>query len=181
MPRILIIRHAQSEANLQRILMGSKLDSPLSPHGKQAASNKGSQLKEEGFRPDAVFTSALTRTKETANIIISQLDLDLTIIELAELNERDFGQYDGKPYEQVIEAFDHFGPNPPTVEQAKYFIERVQKGLETVKKAGHDTTLVVTHSNVVNVLQAALFQPDKLENYWELPDPSYCEGFIYNF
>lgn len=181
MPQIMVIRHSLAQANEEGILMGSKLDSPLSEKGKDMARQKGQSLLAKGFSPSKVFTSQLLRTKQTAEVILKELNLSVDIIEIAELNERDFGEHDGKPYQSVLDAFDKYGDNPPTIEPVNKFVSRVIKAWERIKEETAGSSLLVTHSNPEMVLQTAVFNPDKLQKFWELGDPSYCEGFVYKF
>lgn len=157
--------------------MGSKLDSPLSEKGRQIAAKKGDALKQAGFSPDKVYTSKLKRARETAEIILSSLGATPTITELESLNERDFGRYDGQPYKYVLDAFEREGENPETIETVDNFVRRVVAAYEDIKQSTTGTTLVVTHSNPEMVMQTAAFNPDKLQRFWELGDPAYCEGF----
>ena len=153
MSELAVIRHSLAKANEDGILMGAKLNSPLSNNGIGLAQQKGESLKARGFRPNKVITSNLDRAEQTAAIILEVLGLSLEIIKMPELNERDFGIHDGKPYASVIEAFDK------------------------IKTEMTGTTLVVTHSNPVLVMQAAVFDPEKINKFWQLGDPHHCDGF----
>ena len=181
MAKLLVIRHSKARANEQGILMGIKLDSPLSENGITLAQKRGQELHSQSFVPDRVYTSKLKRAKQTAQIILDELGVTTEIIELTSLNERDFGEHDGKPYRFVLEAFEKYGENPPTIEAVRPFIDRILEGLTQIKEETSGTTLVVTHSNPVMVMQTALFNPGDLEHYWELGDPEYCQGFTYEF
>lgn len=183
MPEMLVLRHAKAKANEQGILMGSslKMNSDLSKAGVSMAHAKGVKLRKASFRPDRVYYSELARAKQTAEIILQELGIAIDITPLAALNERDFGKYDGKPYKFVLEAFDKYPVDPPTVEPVNKFIARVLDGFNRIKSAASGTTLVVTHSNPVMVMQTAAFNPDMLERFWELGDPEYCEGFTYQY
>ena len=177
MPRLTVIRHSLAKANEQGILMGATLDSPLSEKGISVAAQKGKALRAEGFTPDKVFTSKLTRARQTAEIILTTLGLSIPIIELESLNERDFGKYDGQPYKYVIEAFEKEGDNPETIEPVDAFVNRVSAAYEQIKKETTGTTLVVTHSNPEMLMQTLALDPDNLDKFWELGDPAHCEGF----
>ena len=157
--------------------MGSKLDSPLSEKGRALAAQKGESLKAEGFVPSKVYASKLMRAKQTADIILATLGVSVPVVELASLNERDFGKYDGKPYKHVLKAFDEEGANPETIESVDAFVSRVLEGYEYIKHEMNGATLVVTHSNPEMVMQAAALSPSNLQKFWELGDPPYCEGF----
>lgn len=176
MSQLAVIRHSKAQANEDGILMGAKFDSPLSPNGIELARQKGQALKAEGFAPDHIFCSQLQRAIQTAEIIKKELELGLEITQLPGLNERDFGEHDGKPYDSVLKAFEQYGNNPPTIEPVQPFVDRVLSALEEIKQAS-GTILVVTHSNPEMVLQAALLKQVPIEKFWELGDPPYCEGF----
>lgn len=181
MPSLTVLRHSLAAANEQGILMGAsrQVDSPLSEKGIALAKAKGASLKAAGFRPDKVFTSQLARARQTAEIILDELGSDADIIELPELNERSFGQYEGKPYAAVFEAFDKYGDNPPTIETAAAVRERVSAALARIKQETTGQTLVISHSSPVMALEAMLLHPEMLAQYWDREDPAYCEGFVY--
>lgn len=164
--------------------MGSslKMNSELSDNGVAIAHAKGVKLREASFAPDKVYCSELKRARQTAEIILEELGLNLVITPLAALNERDFGQYAGKPYRFVLEAFEKYPDpvGPPTVEPVDIFINRVLQGFEQIKRETTGTTLVVSHSSPIMVMQTAAFKPDNLQRFWELGDPEYCEGFQYS-
>jgi len=180
MAKLVVLRHSRAVANEQHILMGRKLDSPLSEGGIALAHKKGKALRAQSFKPDKVYTSQLRRAVQTAQILLAEIGSDTEIIQLADLNERDFGQYDGRPYAAVLNAFATFGDNPPTIEPVTAFITRVSRVLARLKRST-GTTLVITHSNPAMVMQAALFHPKKLQRFWDIGDPQYCEGFIYEY
>ena len=175
MSKILVIRHSKTKANEEGILMGVsfKMNSDLSKNGIEIAHTKGSALRRASFNPNKVYCSDLNRTKQTAEIILEELGLKLALTKLAGLNERDFGEHDDKPEQ----AFYLKGG----IEAVKHFVERVIRSLNQIKAETTGTTLVVTHSNPLMVMQAALFQPDSLYKFWKLGDPNYCEGFEYSF
>lgn len=181
MPQILVIRHSLAQANEEGILMGAKFDSPLSEKGREVAAQKGRTLLAEGFMPDRVFTSELTRAKQTADIIIQELGITLKTEAMPGFNERDFGVHDGKPYLSVLAAFETYGDNPPTVEPATTFVARVMEAFQFVQAETTGVTLIVTHSNPEMVMQTAVYNPDATQEFWKLGDPAYCEGFTYTF
>jgi broad specificity phosphatase PhoE len=181
MPTYNIIRHSTTIANQNGLLIGSKTNSPLSQDGVAIAQTKAISLKSGGFVPKRVYTSQLSRTLETAQTILEELDLEIEIIQLEGLNERDFGKYDGSLIQEVLDAFDTYGPNPPTFETVDHFVDRISKCFEQIKNESNVNTLIVTHSNAVNVLKAALYEPELLHKYWLQDTPKYCEGFTYSF
>jgi broad specificity phosphatase PhoE len=129
--------------------MGSILNSPLLKKGMALARAKGLSLKASGYTPSKVYTSKLLRTRQTAEIILDALGLDIKPVELEWLNERDFGKYDGRPLQELLNGFDKYRPNPPTIETVEHFVERIARGLEHIQQESNSFTLIVTHSNTI--------------------------------
>lgn len=181
--KILILRHAPADANIKGVLMGSSLafNSPLSAEGQTIAAQKGKSLMTNSFSPGLIYASKLARARQTAEILLEELGSSVSIIEDERFNERGFGEHEGRPYSSVIEAFDKYGENPPTVEDTDEFVRRVIEAFEEVRDRTLDTTLIVTHSNPVMVIQMYAQNPANIRRFWELGDPNYCEGFLYEF
>lgn len=96
MINLFIVRHGTTEAIENRVMEG-KLDSPLSPHGREEAVRAADALMDS--RIDKVFCSPMKRTRETAEIICGLLWLKYQIVN--ELREMNFGIYEGKTYFEV--------------------------------------------------------------------------------
>lgn len=178
MNQILFLRHSESVANAKSLMAGGLTDAPLTSSGREIAREKGVSLLEASFMPTRVYTSTLSRTVETAKIILDELGTAKQIQILKSLDERTFGAYEGKEYDHLMEAFDEYGPNPPTVENVDSFIERVLAGFGTIKKQADGDVLVVAHSNVLAVIHCALFEPERMGEYRETYHAKVCEGFF---
>lgn len=94
MPEILLVRHAQSEANQAGVWSG-RSDGPLSDAGLASldllARRFGSR------RPDLVVSSPLLRARQTAEAIAGEFEVDDDLIEM------DLGRWDGWTRDQVTE------------------------------------------------------------------------------
>ncbi len=86
-----LVRHGETEWNVKGITQG-QTNSSLTDNGKQQALNTANELK--GVLFDAVFSSDLTRAKDTAEIIKLNRDIITQTSEL--LRERSFGSFEGK-------------------------------------------------------------------------------------
>lgn len=179
MKSILFIRHAEGKANAEGIMMGSSkaVDRGLSDKGRRMASNKARELKQKGFNPTIVFCSEMPRTQQTVKTIVDTLGINPKIIILPELNERSFGIYEGKPYQEAIDAFSREGDSPKTMETVSDFITRILKGFEAIKDSSEANTLVVTHSNPLAVIRSYLYYPADLNKYWQHESDNYVSGF----
>ena len=68
MPKLILLRHGQSEWNLENRFTGWT-DVGLSDAGMAEAENAGRILNREGMRPVAAFSSVLKRAVATWNIV----------------------------------------------------------------------------------------------------------------
>ena len=87
--RIYVARHGQTDWNLEGRLQGGT-DIPLNATGRQQAVQLGERLK--NIRLDAVYSSALRRSRETAELVASSAPLT----PLPRLNERRLGKFEGQ-------------------------------------------------------------------------------------
>ena len=92
--KILLIRHGITEGNVKKWYYG-RVDIPLLPEGRAALK----ELREAGIYPKVpenalFFTSGLRRTEETLAIIYG----DRPHRKIPELNEYDYGRFDGCPF-----------------------------------------------------------------------------------
>lgn len=153
---LLLARHGESDWNAVGILQGQQ-DRPLSPRGSQQRKNLFFLL--QSVTLARIFTSTLQRTVQTA-IPISE-EKELTLVQLAELDEaglgvfeglsRSFGSDDesGKLYQSFLNdeinvALPGGGESLRMVD--KRITQPVALFLDTVRNLGH--TLVVGHRNV---------------------------------
>lgn len=95
MSRIILLRHGQSQWNLENRFTGWT-DVPLSEKGKQEAAEAGRRIKETGIRPMYYFTSYLRRAISTLEITAAEMDLQwVPVIKDWHLNERHYGALQG--------------------------------------------------------------------------------------
>jgi broad specificity phosphatase PhoE len=96
--RFYLIRHGETEFNVQKITQGH-VDSPLTEKGISQAKITAELLKDIHF--DAIFSSDLLRAQKTAEIVKAERDLAIQTTEA--LRERNFGIGDGKKGEALAE------------------------------------------------------------------------------
>jgi 2,3-bisphosphoglycerate-dependent phosphoglycerate mutase len=93
MPNLVLIRHGESQWNLENRFTGW-VDIPLSPKGEQEAKAAGEKLKSYKF--DKGYTSVLKRATKTLDIILSiNRQKNLAIERDKALNERHYGALQG--------------------------------------------------------------------------------------
>ena len=93
MPLFVIVRHGQSQWNLENRFTGN-VDTPLTDLGRHEARQAGTLLRHDRFQIG--FTSVLQRAIDTMTLILRETgQTDLLIERSAALNERLYGQLQG--------------------------------------------------------------------------------------
>ena len=105
MPKLVLVRHGQSEWNEKNLFTGW-VDVRLSATGEKEAKRAGELLKEKNVKPDVLYTSKLTRAIQTANIALSECDrLWIPVHRSWRLNERHYGALQGKNKAETLEKY----------------------------------------------------------------------------
>lgn len=95
MKRIVLLRHGQSQWNLENRFTGWT-DVDLSPKGIEEAERAGNDLVQAGITFDRVYTSYLKRAVKTMNCVLDKMNLDWLPIEKSwRLNEKHYGMLQG--------------------------------------------------------------------------------------
>lgn len=128
----ILIRHGETAANKEHRYLG-RTDESLSTEGKEKLLQSCRQ--ERYPSADIVFTSPMKRCKETAQMVYS----DVPIKEIHEWLEMDFGDFEGKNYEELKDDeryqtwIDSNGTQPfPNGESRETFIGRCVQGMDRV-------------------------------------------------
>jgi len=152
--KIFLIRHGTTEYGVKEYTTGHK-DIPLNEVGKNQAQSTAEYLKDKGI--SQIFSSSLSRASETAQIIASELGLDVE--EYDELMERSAGKLDGVPFTEFLDAFKKVGDFEQMMVQAggepsKKFKSRVwSKFLEIIQNnEDHENVLIVAHGGVTRLI-----------------------------
>lgn len=105
MRRLVLVRHGQSEWNLENRFTGWT-DVDLSPKGLEEAAEAGRTLRENGFRFTLAYTSYLKRAIKTLNIVLDEMDLDwIPVRKTWRLNEKHYGTLQGLNKAETAEKY----------------------------------------------------------------------------
>ncbi len=162
MSQLVIIRHGQSQWNLENRFTGW-VDVPLSAKGEAEATAAGDKLK--GFVFDEAFTSALQRAQNTLALAMKQAGhRDIPVTKHEALNERMYGELQGLDKadtaakygdEQVHIWRRSYNIAPPGGESLKDTAARVipyfEKEIEPKLKAGKNI-IIAAHGNSLRAL-----------------------------
>ena len=103
MPTLVLIRHGQSQWNLENRFTGW-WDVDLSDQGAAEARAAGILLKDRGLDFDRCFTSVLTRAILTLHLVLGEMDrLWLPVAKHWRLNERHYGALTGLNKQEMID------------------------------------------------------------------------------
>jgi len=103
MPDLVVVRHGQSQWNLENRFTGW-IDIDLSEKGIEEAKSAGEKLK--GWNFDKAYTSALTRAQRTLDIILEIIGLQNIPVEKDKaLNERMYGDLQGLNKDETRRKF----------------------------------------------------------------------------
>lgn len=162
MPRLTLIRHGESQWNLENRFTGW-VDVDLSPKGEREATAAGHVLK--GIPVDVLFTSMLKRAMRTAEIACREAGItDIPVYRDQALNERHYGDLQGLNKAETAEKFGaeqvhvwrrSYDVPPPNGESLKDTQARVAPYYESqivpLLRAGKNV-LVVAHGNSLRSL-----------------------------
>ena len=95
MHKLILLRHGQSEWNLENRFTGWT-DVDLTPQGRQEALKAGTLIREAGLVVDVAYTSVLKRAIRTLWIVLDELDrMWIPVHRCWRLNERHYGALQG--------------------------------------------------------------------------------------
>ncbi|HKZ08499.1 MAG TPA: histidine phosphatase family protein [Methylomirabilota bacterium] len=149
---ILLIRHGETAGNASRIVQ--RPDVPLSPRGEAQAEALARRLASDGGVA-RILSSDLARAVATAERLRIATGAPIEFDAL--LQERNFGDVRGTPYDQL--DFDLFEPGyaPPNGETWEVFHARVDQAWDRIRAlsaATPGTLAVVTHGLVCRSIAA---------------------------
>lgn len=122
-----IIRHGETEFNIQGIMQGNTSDSPLTKQGENQASQVAKELSQINF--DKVFSSDLLRAKRTAEIIT--LERKLAVKATQALREQSYGKYEGGKIKAFEDELKELLIKYEGLADSKKMHFRLQEGMET--------------------------------------------------
>lgn len=154
--RLYLVRHGVTKWNDERRFQGHS-DVPLSELGRLQAEKVARRLR--GIELDAVYSSDSTRAIDTARFIAEQHRLP--VIQLKELREIDFGEWEGKEFERLLEEqselverwlYDSVNNPIPGGESYTELRDRViPKVLEIIRTHQGSSVCIVAHSGPIKL------------------------------
>lgn len=159
--KIYLVRHGQTDFNLQGVVQGSGIDAPINATGQAQANAFFEAYRNVPF--DQLYHTALVRTRQS---IQRFLDLGIPARALSELNEISWGDYEGTPmtpeegeyYRHMLHQWQEGnldyaiagGESPNTV------AVRIRRGIEIILNGPGETILVCMHGRAMRIFLSLL-------------------------
>ena len=97
MLQIFLIRHGQTEANLNKVVQGRSLDLPLNTRGKEQANAFYEAYADEGF--ELVLCSSLKRSRQSVDHFIKE---GIPHLVQSDIDEFDWGLHEGQSHSETL-------------------------------------------------------------------------------
>jgi len=152
--KICLVRHGETDWNIKHIFQGAQ-DIPLNETGISQAARTGEVMRHMHW--DAVFSSELSRAYDTGAAISRACGIALPT-KIKNVQERDFGIYDGWPSRGEGKPTAEQMANEPTVETRTATADRMEAALLKLcgENYGKDIVLV-SHNGALGALLRRLF------------------------
>ena len=166
--RLILVRHAQSQGNEQKLVQGHT-DYQLSERGRTEAQLLAQRFKNEQI--DRIYVSDLSRAVQTAQPLLEHHE-NTTVTYDARLRERNYGEFETLTKREVVE--NGYAPgagtwiDPPGGEHLDTFTERVTSFLDELTKTHYgETILLISHSGFITrtLLTLAQASDDEYRTY----------------
>lgn len=152
---VLLVRHGQNDWVGKHKLAGWTPGVHLNKHGRLQAESVGKRLAKAKTKIDAIYTSPLERTVETASLIAKHLDMSIT--QYKEIGEVEYGDWTGKAIKKLAKdpswAVVQYYPSNAQFPKGESIYEMQARGVQAVNKlvAKHpgQTVMVVSHADVI--------------------------------
>jgi broad specificity phosphatase PhoE len=173
---ILLARHGETDDNIEPIRIQGRLDTPLNDTGRAQAAELAERVAGEGIA--SLWSSALSRARETAEIVGARLGLEPR--DDARLAEGDRGELEGRYWRDVAvedpelyAAWRRAGESFrfPGGESLREQTERTLAALDDIRAAGPLPALVVCHGGSIRVVLCSA-DPRGLDAFheWDVPN-----------
>lgn len=143
------VRHGESEANRRKLICGGGNNTPLTDMGRQQARDVQRILEKITVdKPRILYSSDLSRTTETAEILNTNLKLPFAVSPY--LREHVMGDWEDKPWCEIAPRLQR-REDPEGGETFMAFYDRVSNALTTILNE-YDMPLIVAHGGIWRAL-----------------------------
>jgi phosphoserine phosphatase len=163
--KIYLVRHGQTDFNLQGVVQGSGIDAPINATGMAQADVFFQSYRNIPF--DQIYHSSLIRTKQSIQQFI---DLGIPTRALSELNEISWGDYEGTPmtpeegeyYRHMLHQWQQGNLDYAIAggESPNRVAERMRRGIDIILNSPGENILVCMHGRAMRIFLSLLLNYD---------------------
>lgn len=182
MGKLILVRHGETNKNIGNSLHGPQDSESLNTKGISQILATAKRL--STFLPDKMYSSKEKRALESSKIISEKLKIHFE--EINDLQERNWGIFTGKPWDEVSKVLnpmsleERYNYVPENGESWKTFETRLIKAISTITNTNSDKTIVVvTHGGAIRALMPFLLGVPKEESFKY--DPSNASLTVFDF
>lgn len=167
-----LIRHGEIN-NPRNLMYGGTLNLPLNDKGRSQILNLGEFLQNQGIHPDVIYTSHLSRAKESGQILAERFGV--AVVEDERLGDNKIPQFAGltqKEKEAKFPGIEEFDPTLEGHESKEEVVRRMRLAFEDIVKAYETKTVfIVSHGDPLRLLVYSLNHPNEREipSFDEMP------------
>lgn len=170
--KLYYIRHGKTEGNVAKNYIGQS-ESPLIEEGIDGAKSVARDIIKSGEHIDAMYTSRLSRQRDTAHIIASIIGFPLEKITVTDLLlERAAGSFEGKPQSEFFSKSEE----EQVAAGAESFKELAERAVELIHLAhthqADETVLFVGSAAIGEMLRAMIKYGDYTRMFDDGPMPN---------
>ena len=166
--KIYLVRHGQTDFNLQGVVQGSGIDAPINDTGLAQAQAFFESYKDIKF--DQLYHTALIRTKQSIQQFI---DLGIPTVALPELNEISWGDYEGTPmtpeegeyYRHMLQQWKEGNLDYAIAggESPNIVAQRMRRGIAKILEGPGEIVLVCMHGRAMRIFLSLILNYDLRE------------------
>lgn len=172
MGRLILIRHGETDKNLNKSLHAVNDEQALNLTGREQIEATVDRLKE--LSPSKIYSSTEKRAVESAQILAQRLGIPMEKID--GVQERNFGIFTGESWSEIKkilapmtleEKYDYV---PEEGESWRAFETRLIAAIQKIVEENKEKTVaVVTHGGAIKALMPFLLKAPKEESYKHIP------------
>ncbi len=192
-PDVFVVRHGQTNWNVEKRVQGQTNESQLTPEGVSQASALAERLRPYfADKQVEIWSSDLNRAHDTAKIIARTLGLSEETIHLEPLlREAKFGRFEGTDATYYTDDPDfvnytrdqfHNAIDPIDGESYQVVAERVQKAIARIAEESQEKAVViVSHGGAMRSIQMMhLPETGDPAQYDAVPHPTHDEIYVFD-
>jgi broad specificity phosphatase PhoE len=169
MRKLILVRHGETEINVEGKLHRYKDVEKLNTNGKRQIIALAKRLKKMKLQLKCIYVSKEVRAIESAKIISEEFGL--MVREINGLHERNWGKYSGMKWEEIKKVLDpmtleeRYNFVPPDGESWKNFELRLIESVQGVLENNNEDILIVTHGGAIRALMPYLLNVPRDESF----------------